>query len=215
MRVLVVDDHPIMRLGLRQLLLAAPVIASCSEAGNVADALALVQRERPDAIVVDLSLGKESGLDLIARLRARDDTTPILVLSMFDEALYAQRVLRAGAQGYLMKEASTDHLIEAVQRIVRGDTVVSAAMNARFNDAAPAGAPSGLDALTPRELIVLRLIGQGQSPASIARVQSRSTKTIEAHRESIKRKLGLQTASELTRFAALWLERHGKDERIA
>lgn len=205
LRVLVVDDHPIVRHGLMQMLAADPGIAGCLAAATVAEALAAIERAQPDAVVLDISLGEESGLDLLRRMRAHDLDTPVLVLSMFDESVYAERSLRLGARGYLMKEAAAEHVVDAVHRIARGETVLSLEMSARLDDA---DAP-GIAALSDREIDVLTLIGSGHSVADIARIKSRSIKTIEAQRESIKRKLGLRSAAELTRYAALWVQRCG------
>lgn len=202
LRVLVVDDHPIVRHGLMQMLSADPGISRCVAAGTVAEALATIERSRPDAVVLDISLGEESGLDLLRRMQARDLDVPVLVLSMFDESVYAERSLRLGARGYLMKEAAAEHVVDAVHRIARGETVLSPEMAARMDDADTRGIAS----LSDRELAVLTLIGSGNSVADIARLHSRSIKTIEAQRESIKRKLGLRSAAELARYAVLWVQ---------
>lgn len=213
MHVLIVDDHPIVRHGLAQLLLGRPDIRSCGETCSVTGALEECERQPPHAIVLDLSLGEESGLDLLRTLRARGDATPALVLSMFDETVHAERVLRSGAQGFMMKASPPDRIAEAVVRVARGERVLSESMQARLavadaGAAASAPAPKGVGALTDREIEVLRLIGDGHTPAQIASLQFRSVKTIESHRESIKRKLGLRSATELVRYAALWRE-HG------
>ncbi len=202
LRVLVVDDHPIVRHGLMQMLSADPGISRCVAAETVAEALATIERSRPDAVVLDISLGEESGLDLLRRMQARDLDVPVLVLSMFDESVYAERSLRLGARGYLMKEAAAEHVVDAVHRIARGETVLSPEMAARMDDADTRGIAS----LSDRELAVLTLIGSGNSVADIARLHSRSIKTIEAQRESIKRKLGLRSAAELARYAVLWVQ---------
>lgn len=210
MHVLIVDDHPIVRRGLVQLMLDRPNVSSCGEACSVDGALAECGRQRPDVIVLDLSLQDESGLELVRRLRASGDTTPILVLSMYDETMHAERALRTGAQGFMMKASAAEVVADAVDRAARGERVLSPAMHARF-DAPGAAAATAIDpvaALTSRELEVLRLIGEGHSTAGIADRQCRSVKTIESHRESIKRKLALRSATELVRYATLWRE-HG------
>lgn len=212
MNVLVVDDHPIMRKGIVYLLQTLAGHDSTSEADSIASALQQVARQPPDVIVLDLSLGRESGLDLIRRLRDQGSTVPILVLSVFDEAMHAERVLRAGSQGYLMKESAPDQLLDAVRRVARGEIVISAPMQARIMAAWVDGGSNslnrgGMAGLSPRELEVLRLIGQGLSTAQIAEQQVRSLKTIEAHRSNIQRKLGLASAAQLVRYATLWLER--------
>lgn len=206
MHVLIVDDHPIVCRGLAQILLNRPAIASCDEAHSVATGLLRHSQHRPDAIVLDLSLGEESGLDLLRALRSRSEPTPVLVLSMFDEAIHAQRALHAGAQGYMMKATPPEQVADGVERVARGEQLWSARLRAHLDESRGAPAPLGINALTEREREVLRLLGDGHTTAEIASIQFRSVKTIDSHRESIKRKLGLRSATELVRYAALWRE---------
>lgn len=211
MHILIVDDHPIVRHGLAQLLRSRPGIGSCSEAHSIASALAEHARRKPDAIVLDLSLGEESGLDLLRTLRGSEDATPVFVLSMFEESAHAQRAQRAGAQGFMMKATPPDEVAEAVERVARGEHVFNANASDSSGTAGSddgSAAPPDVGALTEREIAVLRLLGEGLTSAQIAGLQFRSVKTIDAHRESIKRKLGLRSANELVRYAALWRERH-------
>jgi len=207
MHVLIVDDHPIVCRGLAQTLLNRPAIESCDEAHSVAAGLLRHSQRRPDAIVLDLSLGDESGLDLLRALRSASEPTPVLVLSMFDEAIHAERALQAGAQGYLMKATPPEQVADGVERVARGEQVLSERLRAHLDDSRRAPAPQGVDALTEREKEVLRLLGAGHTTAEIASIQFRSVKTIDSHRESIKRKLGLRSATELVRYATLWRER--------
>jgi len=213
MHILLVDDHPVVRKGMAHLLTTAVSEARVSEAGSVETALSAIELSSPDAIVLDLSLGRESGLDLIRRARDSGCRTPILVVSVFDEVIHAERVIRAGAQGYLMKESAPDLLVDAVRRVYAGEVVLSPAIQAKLvsmligrHGREPA---SGLGALTERELEVLGFIGHGLSTSEIAGELSRSIKTIETHRANIQRKLGLDSATQLLRYAIHWAERGG------
>ena len=204
MQVLIVDDHPIVRHGLAQLLLGSPAIKACIEAGTIAQAMHCIETYRIDAVVLDLSLGPESGLDLVISLRIHGNPIPVLVLSMHDETLHAERALRAGANGYLIKGSASEHVVDAVLQVAAGQTVLSPCMGERLAGATSRTfPPSCLEALTRTELAVLGLIGKGLSTGEIAAQRFRSVKTIEAQRETIKRKLGLRSAAELMRFAVI------------
>lgn len=207
MNVLVVDDHPVLRQGLRSLLTAQASDIRVAEADSLDSAVAAALSLRPQVCVLDLSLGKESGLDLIPRLRAAAIDAAVLVLSVFDESLHAERALRAGARGYLMKESAADQLVDAVQRVARGEIVVSAPVHARLLAVAIGGdaARSGEAALSAREREILDLVGRGLSSQQIAERMSRSVKTIETHRGNIQRKLRLDCALQLVRYATLRL----------
>jgi len=212
MHVLIVDDHPIVRHGLAQLLRSRQGIESCAEAHSIASALDEHARQRPCVIVLDLSLGEESGLDFLRELRGAGDRTPVLVLSMLDEDVHAERALRAGAQGFMVKATPPDEVVEAIERVAKGERVLSRAIEQRLSAAPDAVAAKtapakDVGALTEREMEILRLLGEGLTTAQIAEMQFRSAKTIDSHRESIKRKLGLRSAVELVRYAALWRER--------
>jgi len=214
MKILVVDDHPIVRQGVRHLLLSQIDGASVEEAPDIATALRQARDTRPDVAVIDLSLGRESGLDLLQRLREADTPVPALVLSVFDEALHAERALRAGARGYLMKETAPDQLVASVLRVARGEIVVSPAVQSRLLagmvDAGRAAERTGEAALSAREVEVLRLVGTGLSTQQIAERMCRSAKTIEAHRCNIQRKLGLDCALQLVRYATLRMAQAGE-----
>ena len=216
MHILVVDDHPVVRQGIRHLLMAQIADASFCEADSIAAAMERVTAQRPDVAVVDLSLGRESGLDLIRKLRNSGCDSPVLVLSVFDEDLHAERALRAGAQGYVMKESAADHLVDAVRRVARGEVVLSATMLARLMTSLMSGTATesrtGQASLSLRELQVLQMIGEGASTLEIADRVKRSSKTIEAHRSNIQRKLRLDSALHLVRYATLWVDRGGRTE---
>jgi DNA-binding NarL/FixJ family response regulator len=209
-RILIVDDHPIVRLGIRQMLAAEPDLEVCGEAESPEAARQLIKSAQPDLAIVDLSLTQGTGLDLIRSLRESLPTLPVLVLSMHDEALFAERVLRAGARGYIMKREAITGLVGAIRRVLSGRIYVSegmaqAVLERLGHEAAPADSP--LASLTDRELEVFDLIGRGQSTGAIAEQLGVSIKTIETYRSNIKTKLNLKDAADLIRFAATWTER--------
>lgn len=207
-RVLVVDEHPIVREGLRGLLGQALEFTVCGEASGVEDGLGQYLALRPDAVIADISLGADSGLKLITRIRQESSEVAILALSMLDEMTYAERALRHGADGYVMKSEATERLIEALQRVLEGKRFVSPSVAdrllrtlARSGD----GVRYSVDRLTDRELEIFRLVGLGVRSVDIARKLGISPKTIETHRGRIKAKLGVETASELVIQAASWV----------
>jgi DNA-binding NarL/FixJ family response regulator len=208
-RILIVDDHPIVRLGIRQMLAAQRDLEVCGEADSADAAMQLITSAPPDLAVVDLSLEEGSGLELIRTLRKSAPTLPVLVLSMHDEALFAERVLRAGARGYIMKREAITGLVGAIRQVLSGRIYVSAQMaqtvleRLGHEGAAP---ESPLATLTDRELEVFEAIGRGLSTAVIAEQLALSIKTIETYRSNIKTKLNLKDASDLVRFAATWVE---------
>jgi DNA-binding NarL/FixJ family response regulator len=209
-QILVVDDHPIVRLGIRQMISTAPSLAICCEADSAEAALEAARRSKPDLAIVDLSLEHGNGLELIRALGDAVPGLPVLVLSMHDEALFAERALRAGARGYIMKQEAIDGLVVAIQQVLSGQIYVSKRVSQgvleRVGREAPA--PGGrLGNLTDRELEVFELIGRGLSTAVIADRLSVSVKTIETYRSNIKTKLNLKNATDLLRYAATWSER--------
>ncbi len=208
-RILIVDDHPLIRTGLAALIGQEPDLQLCAECGSMKDALELAKTAKPDLAIVDLSLADGSGLELVQRLHCRDPQLHILVCSIHDEMLFAQRALHAGASGYINKSEATDHIIEAVRRVLNDGIWLSEAMTERVLRAAamesPATSVVGIENLTDRELGVFRLIGEGLGPTSIAGRLHLSVKTIETHREKIKRKLRLKSGHELTRSAVQWV----------
>ena len=207
-RILIVDDHPLVRMGLRGLLDAEPGLQVCGEAGSLADAVAAVRRLRPDLVVTDLSLGDGNGLELIKRLQAQHQDLRVLVCSMHDERLFAMRALDAGACGYVGKEQAGRHVVEAVRECLAGRVWLSRAMSEHHVGDSAEVTPAGeaMARLTPRELAVFELIGRGLKPSQIAAQIHLSVKTVETHREKIKKKLNLQNGSDLTRSAMQWME---------
>ncbi len=209
-RVLLVDDHPFMRAGLGQLIGGQPDLVVGGEAGNPAEALQALARQRPDLILTDLTMPGRSGLEFIKDLRAAHPEIPILVVSMHDEAVYAERVLRAGARGYIMKEAGGENLLGAIRQVLRGEVYVSHKMSARIledlSTRRPRGSTSPIERLTDREFEVFQLIGQGKGTREIAAELHLSPKTVDVHRSHLKEKLGLQDATALIRHAVRWVE---------
>jgi DNA-binding NarL/FixJ family response regulator len=208
---LVVDDHPIVRLGIRQMLSAERDLEVCGEAESADAARQLATTARPDLAIVDLSLAEGTGLDLIRTLREALPTLPVLVLSMHDETLFAERVLRAGARGYIMKGEAITGLVTAIRQVLSGRIYVSErtsqAVFERLGRQESAPPDSPLAILTDRELEVFDLIGRGLSTAAIAEQLRVSVKTIETYRSNIRTKLNLKDATDLIRFAATWTER--------
>jgi DNA-binding NarL/FixJ family response regulator len=211
-QLLIVDDHPIVRHGILNLIAAQCMPLQCREAASMDAALSLLEHWLPDIILLDLKLGQENGLHLIPKLRARNMHCPILVLSVHDESIYAERALKAGAQGYLMKDAGPDQLMDAIQRILRGETFVSSAMHQKLMSAWTSGKALsegiGVANLSDRELEVMQLVGQGLSSGQIAEQLQRSVKTIESHKATIQRKLGLESSGQLARYAAIWSDQN-------
>ncbi len=209
-RILLVDDHPVMRHGLAQLIRMESGLEVCGEAGSAAEGLQAVASLKPDLVVVDLTLPDKSGLELLKDVQALHPGTRCIVLSMHDEALYAERALRAGARGYVMKEAAAEHLIGAIRRVMDGGIYVSDAMASRMlegvtgNRSKPVA--SLIDRLTDRELEILELIGTGVATKHIAERLSISARTVEAHRAHIKEKLGIPDGAALVRYAVQWVE---------
>lgn len=205
-KILIVDDHPIVRQGVALLINREPELSVCHEAETADQALACLQQCAHDLAIIDLSLGDMSGLELVKKLRAQFPDLPILVMSMHDETIYAERLLRAGARGYLMKQAATDTMLKAVRTILQGDLYVSPRMQAQMLQHKVSGAHgmATLSQLTSGEFEVLHLISTGMSASDIATRLGRSVKTIDSHRANIRKKLNLKTSNELTHFAIKW-----------
>lgn len=212
-RVLLVDDHPVVRRGLAELIDQEPGFSVCGEAQNAQEALDAVAGLQPNLAIVDVSLQGTSGIELIKDLKIRYPDMLVLVLSMHDETLYAERVLRAGARGYVMKEAATEKLMTAIRKVLSGQIYLSEKMAARALSKFVRGARdadgSPLERLSDRELQVFELIGRGRSTRQIAETLHLSVKTIESHREHIKEKLRLTTATELVQHAIQWVQFEG------
>ena len=196
--VLIVDDHPAMRHSLALLLGREPDLVVLAAVGDRESAIAAIEGQRPALAIVDIQLqeGRPSGLELIGQLRSRIDSLPVLVYSMHEHVTYARMAFEAGAQGYLSKRAPVEEILVAVRELLRG----------RGYSTVQSG-EGDLSALSAREFEVFRLIGEGMQPRAIARTLCISTKTVESHRLQLRRKLGLRTAGELSRFAVGW--RHG------
>jgi Response regulator containing a CheY-like receiver domain and an HTH DNA-binding domain len=209
-RILIVDDHPFMRAGLAQLIDKQPGMMVCGEAGDPAAAMKELEKGKVDLVLTDITMPGRSGIEFIKDLQAMYPKLPILVISMHDEVIYAERVLRAGARGYIMKEAGGENLLAALRRVLEGEVYVSPKMSARFLDnmsgRKPRGSTSPIEKLTDREFEVFQLIGQGKSTRDIAKQLNLSSKTVDVHRGHIKEKLGLQDVTALVRHAVRWVE---------
>jgi len=212
-RLVLIDDHPIMRHGLAQLIRAEEGLDVIGEAGSARDGLEVVGKLKPDLAVIDLTLPDKNGLELVKDIRALHPCTQCIVLSMHDETLYGERSLRAGARGYVMKEEAADHLVTAIHKVISGGLYVSESLNARMLEQVTGAARSkatGMDALTDRELEILSLIGSGVPTKNIAAQLSISARTVEAHRAHIKEKLGMTDGASLVRYAVQWVESSAK-----
>jgi DNA-binding NarL/FixJ family response regulator len=208
-RVLLVEDHPIFRHGLKQLIESEPDLTVCAEADSTAHALSKLREVASDAAIIDISLPGTNGIELLKHIKAEHPKLPVLVVSAHDEEQYALRALRAGASGYVMKREAADVLVAALRRVLTGQVYVSKSFGAqlifRTVKAGENGAASPLDTLSDRELEVLELIGQGKSSRDMADALHLSVKTIESHRLHIKEKLGCKSAPEMVRFACHWV----------
>ena len=208
-RVFIVEDHPVMREGYVSLINAEPDLEVVGEASSAEEAFDRASGLEFDVAIVDLSLPGVNGVELIKRLRSIDDDVKVLVVSAHDEALYAERALRAGARGYLMKHESAKGFVEAVRQVIQGELFLSDSLRTRFlndrfgfgNDPAPT-----VSRLTDRELEVFEHFGRGKSTREVAEVMGLSLKTIESHRTNIKQKLGIDRAAEFMQRAVLWVE---------
>ncbi len=208
--VLLVDDHPIVRQGLAQLINQEPDMTVCAHAEDAASAFHAIAVYRPDIVVLDISLNGPDGLSVLKELRMNDPALPVLVLSMHEESLYAERALRAGANGYIMKQEATERVLEAIRRIRGGEVYVSDGIAKRLLRqvvSTPAAAKSPMEALTDRELTVFRLIGQGRGTREIADDLRVSIKTVESYQAHIKEKLSLSNGRELVQHAIRWVTR--------
>ena len=209
-RVLIVDDHAIVRYGMGVLLSGANDLTMCGEAGTYDEALAAIREIKPDVAVIDLILHDRSGLDLIRQLRGEGQTLPLLVMSMHDEATHAEKALRAGAQGYIMKEDADEILVEALRTVLSGKLHVSGDINEKLlrtyveNDDSVKS--SGVESLTDREKEIFECLGKGFTTRKIAEQFNLSPRTVEVHRARIKKKLECEDAAQLLRTAVQWVE---------
>jgi len=207
-RVLIVDDHPIVRQGLRRLIEQEDDLTVCGEVETARDAKAAIRDLKPDAVIVDISLRQGDGIELVKDSRAHYASLPILVLSMHEETIYAERMLSAGANGYIMKQAASDQFLVALRRVLDGGIYVSEAVgNSMIQKFASGGSyisANPIDRLSNRELQILHMIGKGLSTRQAAEALNLSVKTVESHRQRIKRKLNLNTGSQLVQYAVNW-----------
>ena len=212
-RILIVDDHPVFRFGLGQLLSSEDDLEVCGEAIDGSSALDAVHRLAPDLVIVDISLPGVGGIEVIKRLKALYPDLRVLVVSMHDEALFAERSLRAGAGGYVMKDAPPDVLLGALRRVLRGEMAVSEEIANRMLHilvrGGDRGRESSLACLSDRELEIYELVGRGMRTRDIAEALHISVKTVEAHQASIKSKLGVASTTTLRRDAAIWIASGG------
>jgi DNA-binding NarL/FixJ family response regulator len=208
--ILIVDDHPMLRRGLAALIESESVLTVCGEAASCAAALEAIRTYSPDLVIVDLALDGGDGLDLIKAMKARHPEIPALVLSMYDEAVYAERALRAGARGYVTKQQLASTVLSAIHRLLAGQMYLSDKLEAQLAAKYVGGRTLVTDspeyALSDRELLVFRMIGQGRSRRQVADALHLSIKTIESHCDHIKQKLRLESAVELAHRATQWVE---------
>lgn len=213
LRVLLVEDHPMFREHLGHLINRDLGMEVCAEADNIRDAMRLIQETKPDVAIVDITLRGSSGLELIKDLKAQGVDIKVLVLSMHDEELYAERALRAGAKGYITKNEASSEVVKAVRQVMAGDVYVSKRMNARILERITARKVSvevsGISSLADRELEVFQLLGRGKSTKEIATQLSLGESTVETYRARIKDKLQLRSAAELYLRAGQWVREHG------
>jgi DNA-binding NarL/FixJ family response regulator len=207
-KVFIVDDHPVVRDGLTSLINHESDLYVCGEAGESQQALKLIAELKPDVVIVDITLGDSDGIELTKDIKARHAKLPVIVLSMHDESIYAERVLHAGARAYLMKDAVSDKIITAVRTVLSGEIYVSDTMGKKLlrklagNHVDAVNAP--IDNLTDREFEVFRWIGQGHKTSRIAQRMHLSVKTVETYHSRIKEKLDLANAAELLQYAIKW-----------
>lgn len=207
--ILIVDDHPVFRAGLIGLVGMEPDLVVAGEARDAAEALHAAAKLQPDLVLLDMSLPGKGGLELLKDLRAAHPRLPVLIISMHDETLYAERVIRAGGRGYIMKQEGPEKMVQAIRRVLAGGISVSERISTLILDAL-SGARSGdhggasVSTLTDREFEIYRLLGQGKEPQEVARLLHLSIKTVDTHRGHIKSKLGLRNNTELVHHATRW-----------
>lgn len=209
-RILIVDDHPLIVKGLKQMIDEEKDLTVCGEANDVNSAMKKISELNPHAIIVDISLKSSSGIDLIKAIRSRHPEIPSLVYSMHDESVFAERVLRAGAKGFVMKDQPADVLLNAIRKVLTGnmyfnDSIITRLLD-RYSSTGSGDIQLAINSLTDREVEVFQLIGQELKSSRIASKLNISVKTVEAHREHIRRKLNIQDPGDLNKFAKEWLQ---------
>jgi len=207
-KILIIDDHPIFRMGMKELINQEEDFTVCAMAENIAEALEALEKATPDMAIIDVALAEENGLDLVKIIHREQKEFPMLVLSMHDESVWAERAIRAGAQGYVMKKEASESVISALRSIREGkihvsNSMVSLLLN-KLQDNPQDHKKTTEESLTEREIEVFRLLGSGLSTREIAEKMTLGIKTIGTYRDRIKQKLGLKNATELTRQAVLW-----------
>lgn len=210
-KIFIVDDHPVFRDGLAGLVKRETDLAVCGEADNATQALAAIESSRPDLVLADIGLPGKSGLELVKDIHAVCPQMAVLVISMHEEMLYAERVLRAGGRGYVMKQEGPEKILQAIRQVLDGQISVSGKISSRILDASSdrrARTNSPIFRLNDREFEILQLIGQGMDSRAIAGQLRLGVKTVDAHRGCIKEKLGLNSGTELVCYAARWVETH-------
>src|SRR5258708_4033006 len=216
-RVFIVDDHAMFREGLRQLIERESGLTVCGDAPDAAKALRGIRAMKPDVVIVDISLGGTSGIDLIKEIKAEFEDLPVLVVSMHDESLYAERALRAGAMGYVQKHEPSKTVKAAIQKVLGGDMYLSEKMSAgvisRFMRRPTEQPQSPIETLSDRELEVFRMLGQGKGVRLIAGDLRVTIPTINSFRNRIKEKLGLKTSTEVMLHAIQWVQGEAPDEK--
>lgn len=218
--VLIVDDHRIVREGLIRLINSEPDLLVCCEAGNASEALEKIEKHKPDIMILDISLNGVDGIELTKIVSKRFPELYILMFSMHDEALFAERCLNAGAHGYIMKHNETDKIIEAIHKVLDGNIYLSEKCQSlilrRMTQGSKSGHVSPIQKLSDREWIIFELTGKGMGTKKIAEKLNLGIKTIETHKEHIKKKLNLNSATELVQKAVLWtLPRLNNDDRFS
>ena len=212
-RILIADDHPMMRAGLVQIIGQQPDLEVCGEAGNPVATFHELSRSRPDLLLTDLTMPGRSGFDFIRDVLALHEGLPILVVSMHDELIYAERALRAGARGYIMKESGGENLLTAIRLVLRGQVYLSPELSAKILEGLSGPKTranrSPIATLSDREFEIFQLVGQGKSTTEIARQLHLSPKTVDVHRGHLKGKLQLKDATALVRYAVRWVEAEG------
>ncbi len=213
-KILIVDDHPLVREGLADLVNKEKDLVVCGQAEDAYQAMEAIRELKPDMVIVDISLKETSGLELIKDIKIQHPGLPVLTLSMHEESVYAERALRAGAKGYIMKREATKKVVTAIRKVLRGQLYLSEKMMTRlvrkFVDGKPEAGTSPIDCLTDRELEVFSLLGRGNGTRQISEQLHLSVKTIETYRSRIKEKLNLTSASELLQHAFQWVNSEGK-----
>jgi DNA-binding NarL/FixJ family response regulator len=218
-KVLIVDDHPIVRQGLRLMITEEPDLTVCGEAQSEREARTAIRDLEPDVVIVDISLAQGDGLELVRDVHAHHPGLPMLVLSMHDELIYAERLLAAGASGYIMKHAASDQLLVALRKVLAGERYLSESLAENLGRLRSGGESSAIqddpiERLSNRELQVLSFIGRGQSSREAADRLGLSVKTVETHRQSLKRKLNLATNAQLLQYAINWYATRSKPNAL-